>query len=147
MKELPWKLPGGYTHPRALESLIQKQGVATQVFDAGSLNDEEKIRFLQQQISAGSPVILLTYMYDYQHYITLLGYDAAQGAFSIYDPVFTRGETGMTVDENGALPGNRTIANDRLLTDWSRGGIAGLYTWYALGIASAADAFHKPSAL
>lgn len=132
VEELPWKLPGGYTHPRALESLIRKQGLHVQAFNAGALADEEKISFLRQQISSGLPVILLTYMYDYQHYITLLGYDAAQGEFSVYDPVFTRGETGMTADENGERPGNRNIADGQLLSDWSKGGIAGFYTWYLL---------------
>ncbi len=134
--ELPWKLPGGYTHPRALESLIRSRihGLTVQGYDAGLLNDEQKIRFLQQQISSGSPVILLTYMYDYQHYITLLGYDADQEEFYVYDPVFSRGETGMTLDENGELPGNRNIAHTQLLSDWSKGGVAGFYTWYLLSV-------------
>ncbi len=135
VEQLPWKLPGGYTHPRALESLIRKRGLKVQAFDAGSLSDEEKIRFLRQQIASGLPVILLTYMYDYQHYITLLGYDAAQGDFSVYDPVFTRGETRMTVDENGERPGNRNITDAQLLSDWSKGGIAGFYSWYLLSVA------------
>ena len=135
VEELSWRLPGGYTHPRALESLLQKQGIKTQAFTAGALSDEEKIRFLKQTISSGYPVILLTYMYDYQHYITLLGYDSDKKEFSVYDPVFTRGETGMTLDENGQLPGNRNISNDQILSDWSKGGIAGFYTWYLLSVA------------
>jgi len=132
VEQLPWKLPGGYTHPRALESLIRKQGVQVQAYNVGALSDEEKIEFLHQQIASGLPVILLTYMYDYQHYITLLGYDAVKEEFFVYDPVFTRGDAGMTVDENGELPGNRNISDTQLLSDWSHGGIAGFYTWYLL---------------
>lgn len=134
VEELPWKLPGGYTHPRALESLLRKHGLAIEAFNASLLNDEQKIHFLQQKISSGFPVILLTYMYGYQHYITLLGYDDVKGEFAVYDPIFTRGETGMTVDENGGLPGNRNISDTRLLSDWSKGGIAGLYEWYLLSV-------------
>lgn len=132
VEELPWKLPGGYTHPRALESLIRKQGIQVQSYDAAALSNEEKIQFLHQQISFGFPVILLTYMYGYQHYITLLGYDAAKEELFVYDPVFTRGDVDMTVDENGELPGNRNISNTQLLSDWSNGGIVGFYSWYLL---------------
>lgn len=131
-KQLPWKLPRGYTHPRALESLIHQQGVQVRSYDAGPLTNEQKIQFLHQQLASGHPVILLTLMYGYQHYITLLGYDTSGEEFFVYDPVFTRGNAGMTLDANGGLPGNRNIGNANLLLDWSHGGIAGFYTWYML---------------
>src|SRR3989344_421482 len=134
--ELPWKLPRGYTHPQALESLIEKQGFETTAYNAGALTNEEKIQFLRQTLAKGSPVILLTYMYGYQHYITLLGYD--EESFAIYDPVFTRGAEGMTIDENGSLSGNRSIRKEELISHWSQGGIAGFYRWYALATKNAA---------
>lgn len=132
VKQLPWKLPRGYTHPKALESLLSKQDVQMEAFNVGSLSDEEKKIFLREQLSMKKPVILLVHMYGYQHYIVLLGYDSSKDIFHVYDPVFTRGETGMTVDENGDSAGNRDIEWQQLLAPWSEGGIAGFYTWYAL---------------
>jgi hypothetical protein len=130
VEALPWTLPGGYTHPRALEKLIARMSAHAIAYDAGSLSDDEKAVFLREKLAAGSPVILLTRMYGYQHYVTLLGYD--DSGFFVYDPVFTRGDEGRTIDENGNAPGNRTMASADLLADWSGGGIAGAYTWYAL---------------
>lgn len=130
VKALPWTLPGAYTHPRALEKLIARMSAHAIAYNAGSLPDDEKALFLREKLAAGSPVILLTHMYGYQHYVTLLGYD--DSGFFVYDPVFTRGDEGRTIDENGNAPGNRTIANADLLADWSGGGIVGAYTWYAL---------------
>jgi hypothetical protein len=130
VEELPWKLPHGYTHPHALEELLRQHDFVPTGWNVAGLRDADKDGFLLQHLAEGRPVILLVQMYGFQHYVVLLGYDG--GNFLVYDPVFTRGEEGMTKDANGPLPGNRFIPADELLAAWSEGGIGGFYEWYAL---------------
>lgn len=129
---LPWKLPFGYTHPWALEQLLASVNLTTESYSVKSFTSVEKKEFLMQEISNHSPVILLVKMYGYQHYVVLLGFDSNTNDFFVYDPVYTRGEDGYTVDDNGNLPGNRNINWDVLREQWDEGGVFGFFEWYAL---------------
>jgi hypothetical protein len=130
--KLSWKLPGGYTHPWALEKLLKSINISSISYSAGKLGSQDKQRFLIQELANGSPIILLVKMHGYQHYIVLLGFDENTNEFFIYDPVYTRGEEGYTIDENGDHPGNRTISWDALNDRWDEGGVFGFFDWYAL---------------
>lgn len=132
LRDWSWRLPGGYTHPRAIESTVRLYGIAPRPLSLRALSDEEKIRFLQEELWQGGPLLLLVKMYGYQHYITLLGYNRNTEIFFVYNSLLRKGEEGMTADDNGMLPGNRNISAEELLAAWSQGGIAGFYTWYAL---------------
>lgn len=131
---LPWKLPRGYTHPHALEALLRSEGVPVRAYALSGLTEDGRVRFLRREIADGKPVILLVHLYGYQHYVTVLGYDAAAGTFAIYDPLHERGSGALTADANGELPGNRTFTERALLDAWAGGGIAGFYRGYALSV-------------
>ena len=129
---LPWKLPRGYTHPWALEKLLKSMGIATMSYSTKKLSASEKQRFLMQELRNGLPIILLVKMYGYQHYVVLLGFNGNTNEFYIYDPVYTRGEDGYTIDDNDDKPGNTTIYWNDLYARWDEGGVFGLFDWYAL---------------
>ncbi len=130
--ELPWRLPKGYTHPWALKELLTSMHIESTSYSAKKLSASDKQKFLMQELSNGAPIILLVKMYGYQHYIVLLGFDRNTDEFFVYDPVYTRGEDGYTIDDNGNMPGNRTMHWEDLHTHWSDGGVLGFFNWYML---------------
>lgn len=97
-----------------------------------NLSDENKIDFLREQLSQKKPTIILGGRENYQHYITIFGFDRSKNEFYIYDSLFDKGDKDLTKDSNGDLPGNRTYSSDELLNFWRRGGMYGFYTWYAI---------------
>jgi len=89
---------------------------------------------LQEQISLRKPVILLGEKDNYQHYVTIFGFDANKNEFYIYDS-FQEGNPlikTLTTDENRDLPGNTTLSSEDLIEFWRGGGMYGLYKWYAI---------------
>lgn len=138
-KNLLIRLPNGYTLPTSLEKELRKhninvrgetftgEGIASSVF---------RIDRLMWHISLGHPIILLGKEKGAQHYITLLGYhkDATQNTFDVYDSWHTKGTEGLTVDDNGDAPGNRTLTQQQLLDFWSGGGMYGFYEYYAITV-------------
>lgn len=133
-KEIKWRLPNKYTLPIGLKKQLKQNGVIVKAPNLKRLSNEDKIYFLQEQLSQGKPVILLGEKENYQHYITLLGFDASKGEFYIYDSAYQEDERirGLTRDDNATLPGNQTITSNKLLDFWDGGGMYGVYNWYAL---------------
>jgi len=130
--DLPWRLPRDYTHPWALESLLESQGANVQAYNISSLHDDEIISFIQSTIYAGQPLIILTNLHGYQHYVTLLGYDDTTNTIDVYDPAHTKLKEGYTTDDNGLRPGNISMAYSELINYWRGGGVLGFYKGYGL---------------
>jgi uncharacterized protein YvpB len=82
-----------------------------------NLTDSKKLQVLKQELSSGN-LIILSVKADGPHYITLLGYD--EDEFYVYDSFYNRDPSKQfTDDDNGILPGNRSISNTVLLERWS----------------------------
>ena len=115
-----------------MEKLLNEKGILIDIPNVKGLPDCEKLDYLRFELSQKHPVILLGQQKNYEHYITLLGFDKKKDEFYIYDSLFEKKEEGSTEDDNGELPGNRTFSSDELLSFWQGGGMYGLYNWYAI---------------
>lgn len=131
-KEIGWRLPNDYTLPWGLEKQLKENGVKIEKPNFSILNDDEKIHLIQQFLSLGKPIIILGERDNYEHYITILGFNTAIDEYYIYDSAQTASteQNGITIDENGSLPGNDTLRSDKLLDFWRGGGMYGLWKWY-----------------
>ncbi len=127
-KTTPWRYRG-YTLPFGIISDLEKYHVGAEERIV-SLSDSEKLSWLRDKISKGTPIILLIRKNRLLHYVTLLGYK--EKTFDVYDSLETKGPDGLTVDNNSSLPGNTTWTNDQLLSMWNQGGLFGLYRNYAI---------------
>ena len=97
------------------------------------MKDEEKIEKLKKELSDRNPVIILGGINQYQHYITILGYN--KNIFFIYDSLQKKdpyNQINLTIDKNGTLPGNINMSEKELLSFWRKGGKYNLFRWYAL---------------
>lgn len=136
-ESIRWRLPNKYTLPWGLEKQLKDHGLKVETPNVSGLKDEDKILFLQEQLSGDKPVIILgerdEYVgYNYEHYITLFGFNSDKDEFYAYDPFFEKSSEGMTIDSNEDLPGNRTYSSEELLNFWREGGMYGLYKWYSI---------------
>lgn len=130
----PWRLRNGYTAPWGVEEVVKRYELSTKDYSVARLSDDKKIAALQTQIAQGNVAILLGEIHGVQHFITVLGYDLPTGTFLVYDPLLDAGDTGMTVDNNGDLPGNNTMSEQELLAFWNAGGIKGFFRGYLLSV-------------
>jgi len=131
---ISYQIPRYGTHPLGIEQALREMDFIPESFrlhDA-SITDSERIAFLRSNLSAGQPIILLGEKKGVQHYLTLVGFHFEDKEFYVYDSWHDAGESGLTVDDNGVLPGNRTLSEEELLDFWSGGGVYGFYTWYAV---------------
>src|SRR3989344_2821353 len=131
-KNIEWRLPNKYTLPLGMEKQLKENGITVEIPHINALSDEEKILFLQERLSQGKPIIVLGERDNYEHYITIFGFNGAKNEFYTYDSLFEKGEEGFTTDENDSLPGNRNFTSEVLLNFWRGGGMYGLYNWYAI---------------
>lgn len=131
-KNIKWRLPNKYTLPWGMEKQLKENGITVEIPNINALSDEEKILFLQERLSQGKPVIILGARDNYEHYITILGFNSDKNEFYAYDSLFEKGEEGFTIDENDSLPGNRNFTSEELLNFWRGGGMYGFYNWYAI---------------
>lgn len=134
-KEIEWRLPNKYTLPWGIEKQLEENGVVVEKPNFESLSDKNKILYLQQQLSLLKPIIILGERNNFEHYITIFGFDSSKDEFYIYDSLYdknleTDGE--ITKDDNAQLPGNRTFSSEELLNFWRNGGMYGVYEWYAI---------------
>lgn len=134
VREIGWRLPNNYTLPWGLERQLQKNSITIEKPNFHLLTDAEKITLIRQYLSLGKPIIILGERDHYEHYITLLGFNARINEFHIYDSLQASSseQKGMTIDENGFLPGNTTLNSQELLNFWRDGGRYGLWNWYGL---------------
>ena len=133
-QEIGWRLPNKYTLPWGLENQLQENGINVEKPHFNLLTDDEKIALIQQHISDGKPVIILGERDNYEHYLTILGFDSQNDENYIYDSLQAAlpKHQGMTTDENGQNPGNATLSSSELLDFWRSGGMYGLWKWYGL---------------
>lgn len=133
-KEIKWRLPNDYTLPWGIEKQLKENGIAIEKFNSRSLSYKEKILFLQQQLSQGKPIIILGEKNNFEHYITIFGFDSSKDEFYIYDSSHDENLSfkEITKDDNADLPGNRIFSSEELLDFWQNGGMYGIYKWYAL---------------
>lgn len=137
-EEIKWRLPNKYTLPWGIEKQLEENGIVMETPDVETLTNEDKIFFLQEQISLGKPIVILGGRDNYQHYVSIFGFDSSKNEFYIYDSLLDKNleVEGLTIDENGDLPGNKTFFSADILEFWNKGGMYGLYRWYAI-VASA----------
>ena len=130
--DIGWRLPNNYTFPLGMELLLQDNGIELEIPNIKALSDTQKVQFLQERLSQNKPIIILGERDGYEHYLTIFGYNKLDDEFYIYDSLFDSAGSGLTIDENGDLPGNRNLNSEALLAFWSGSGMYGFYTWYAI---------------
>lgn len=133
-KEIEWRLPNKYTLPWGLEKQLKENGINIEKPHFNLLTDDEKIKLIQQYLSLDKPIIILGERDNYEHYLTLLGFNAVTDEYYIYDSLQTAStdQQGMTTDKNGSLPGNATLNESELLNFWRGSGMYGLWKWYGI---------------
>jgi hypothetical protein len=131
-KKIEGRLPNKYTLPWGMEKQLRDNNLNIEIPNMGALSDEDKIAFLQEQLSLKKPIIILGARDNYQHYLTIFGFNKSKDEFYIYDSLFEKGQEGFTQDENSSLPGNRNYSSEELLNFWRGGGMYGVYNWYAI---------------
>lgn len=129
-ENIKWRLPNKYTIPIGLEEQLTENGITIEVPNLKPLSQKEKLQYLKETLIAQKPIILLGEQEGYQHYLTLFGFK--NDDFYIYDSLHEKGQAGLTKDENGDLPGNRNLSSEELIKFWEKGGMYGLYEWYAI---------------
>lgn len=134
VQKIDWRLSNNYTLPWGLENQLKKNGIKIEKPHFSLLADDEKIALVQQYLSLGKPIIILGERNNYEHYITLLGFNAATDEYYIYDSLLAASseQQGMTIDENGSFSGNKTVNTQELLDFWRGGGEYGIWKWYGL---------------
>lgn len=131
-KNIEWRLPNKYTLPWGMEKQLKENGITVEIPNIKALSDEEKILFLRERLSQGKPVIVLGERDNYEHYITIFGFNGTENEFYAYDSLFEKGEESFTIDDNDSLPGNRNFTSEELLNFWRGGGMYSLYNWYTI---------------
>lgn len=131
-KTIGWRMPNGYTMPWGLEKQLKENGISVELPNLTVFTDEERINFLHERMSQGKLLVILGAKGDIQHYLSLFGFNRNNDEFYVYDSLIEEGALGFTIDENGSLPGNRTLSSEELLEFWSKGGMYGKFMWYAI---------------
>jgi len=137
-KEIGWRLPNKYTLPWGLESQLKAHDIHVKKPNFKLLADDKKIKLVQEYLSFGMPIIILGERNNYEHYITILGFDSNKDQYYIYDSLQESSpeQKAMTTDENTTLPGNKIMKSEELLDFWRGGGMYGLWEWYGLATSS-----------
>lgn len=116
-RELSYRLPlSGYVLPKGIVRYLQKAGLDARLMRGN-------LRSLKGRLTQGRPVILLIGKgTQWQHYMTLVGYDTPKRELYFFD-------SGKRGDENAQQPGNRTIREGYFLNLWNNG-VAGFSRIY-----------------
>jgi hypothetical protein len=115
-----------------MEKQLKQNNISIEIPNLKSLSGEDKIAYLKEQLSQSHPIIILGEQGGYEHYVTLFGFNSTEDEFYVYNSIFEEGESGLTKDENNDLPGNKNFTSEELLNFWRKGGMYGLYEWYAI---------------
>jgi hypothetical protein len=118
-QETGWKVGNNMTLPWGIERVLKERELKTSTVALGHIRNKE--HYLKLELSKGNPVILLNKTDDgILHWFTLVGY--TKDVFYLYDSYQDAADIpGYTIDDNGALPGNRTYSTQNLLTRWANG--------------------------
>jgi len=108
-QEIKYKIPvSGYVLPKGIIAYLKESGLNPHIY-TGTL-DNLKIR-----LTDGNPIIVLVGKnIRWQHYMTLIGFDSEKKELYFFD-------SGRNQDENGELPGNRTMTEEYFLSMWNNG--------------------------
>lgn len=108
-KEISYKIPiSGYVLPKGIINYLKDNNCKPQILKGN-------ISTLKSRLTKGKPVIVLIGKgIRWQHYMTLVGYDDNKKKLYFFDSKRDK-------DENGALPGNRTLNEEYFLTLWNNG--------------------------
>ncbi|MBN1494976.1 C39 family peptidase [Candidatus Peregrinibacteria bacterium] len=131
-RTISYRMEYNWTLPEGIIKQLNQNDISTLIPDLSAINDLEKIEYLRDRLLQKHPVILLVKKEDFQHYITIFGFDSTKDEFYIYDSLMERLEGGLTKDENSDMPGNKTLTTAELLKAWSGGELKGKYNWYAI---------------
>lgn len=133
-EEIGWRLPNNYTIPNGLVKQLESHGLNATAPNVKKLSDEQKIVYLQQELTEGHPIIILGERDGFEHYITLFGFNAEKDELYLYDSFHDKDEDNpeYTIDSNGNNSGNQVYTSEELLNFWRGGGMYGLYEWYAI---------------
>ncbi|MCU7197373.1 MAG: C39 family peptidase [Turicibacter sanguinis] len=107
--QLNYKIPvSGYVLPKGILNYFKDSVYNIEMF-TGSLET------LKTRLTAGTPIIVLIgNSLNWQHYMTLVGYDDTTNEMYFFDSL-------KSFDENNGQPGNRTITTDYFLKLWNNG--------------------------
>lgn len=134
--DMPWRVPNRLTFPWGPEQYLHRNNFQVETPSLNYIPDTERLSIVRERLSQAKPVIILIDNTGYQHYVTLLGFDIEADLFYVYDAVHIRGENGLTVDDNGLAPGNRSWSSAELSRHWDGGGVLGVYRWYAIVVSN-----------
>jgi hypothetical protein len=84
-ESMEWRLPNGYTLPWGIEKQLKENGLETSTPRLKKLSDDERLAYLKQELSLGKAAIILGERSNYEHYITILGFDGPEDQFFAYD--------------------------------------------------------------
>ena len=108
--KLPYKnANSGYVLPKGIITYLQSQGYEATLFKSDLNSLKAKL------VEESNPIIVLVGNgLFFQHYMTFVGFDDEKKELYFYDSVWEK-------DENGKLPGNRTMTSDYFSKFWSNG--------------------------
>ena len=108
--KLPFKIPiSGYVLPKGVISNLQSSGL-NPILYKGNLDSLK-----QRLVTETNPIIVLVGNgLFWQHYMTLVGFDNEKEELYFFD-------SNKDKDQNGDLPGNRTMTSDYFLKWWNNG--------------------------
>lgn len=108
-QELNYKLPvSGYVLPKGIIHYFKNSNYSIEMF-TGTLES------LKTRLAEGTPIIVLVgQSFNWQHYMTLVGYDSTSDELYFFDSLKIN-------DENGEQPGNRTLKTNYFLSLWDNG--------------------------
>ena len=104
--EFNYKLPfSGYVLPKGILEYFEKSSYQIHMYTG-------TFETLKTQLTKGVPIIVLVGVgLDWQHYMTLVGYDDSLNEVYFFDSLKDH-------DENGNALGNRTLSSDYFLDMW-----------------------------
>ena len=120
--EISWRIYKNLTFPRGVVKLLNSYAIKTKEYVLKNKTEKEKIRWLQQTVDKGFPVIVLIKVHHIQHYVTVLGYD--ENGFMLYDSLQEKNieNPRKTVIDKKCRSGNRYYSYEEFLDLWDSGG-------------------------
>ena len=107
--EFKYKLPfSGYVLPKGILDYFKESPYQINMYTG-------TFETLKTQLTKGTPIIVLVGDHlNWQHYMTIVGYDDSLQEVYFFDSL-------REIDENESLPGNRTLSTDYFLSMWDNG--------------------------
>ena len=110
--------------PRDMRSLLKAHGVNTTEKRLGDVSDEEKLRWIKEEVAFRQRPPALLIRTRSLHWIAIGGYDDMKGVFYIYDSMLGKNSIAL-----GIPIGNNVMTYQELLKRWY-----GRYFWHYIAI-------------